>query len=343
MSENYLKRIIRKILILLFKISGLIPLTYNRRNKNYGQNGACHYHLSSASIAYNFILIGIVVGLYFGTSAKDPYYFRDIINEKPVAGMENAGAGSIAIMLWLTFILNRNNAAATLDIFFDLEDLLQKRYWSHWSKRNETKCVRTIVINIMVVALVCWFSFKIEDIPMTMSILYFTSKLLITVCLLKYSLMCIMIEDMVHCLNMILSEFHTTAVYPDRIIDDLKNVRSLYYVVWDIREKVNDFFGIPMLTIVTYVSFGLICTVSMIVTVAKRAQFLLAGPNQPFYVIQFAVIIATCVLFGTTTGAVKEVRTQKLVIVLNSMKLTVTIICWASLVQEDRTCSSQGV
>lgn len=331
MRKNCKRTIILKILIGLFKLSGLIPFSYVRSDKIYNENRGFLHYVSRASVVYNFFLIGIVIGMYIETVVAQDNFFWRLILVKPIGGMEVCTAGLISIMLWFVFFLNRNDVAETVYRFLELEDLLHNHYGSHWSKRNERKCAGMLLIYLVFLILTFWFfQYKKSDIPTTVVSMYLISKFIISMCLLKYSLMCLMIENIVRCLNTILSNFHKGPKQHNRRLEDLRNVRCLYSLVWDIREKMNEIFGIPILIIITCVSFGIIYIVAMIVTVVRRGEFDPSKTNiRPVYAVQFSVMLATYMLFWTTTRAVKEVHTQKFVNVLCPLKLIVIIFCWA--------------
>lgn len=308
MRKNNKRAIILRILIVLFKISGVIPLTYSRKQKLYSNKKGFLHYISRPSLLYNFLLIGIVIGLYVLTTVLYPNYIETWIKYRPLGSMETIGAGVVAIMLWIVFFIKRNDVTETIDSFLEIDDLLHKHYWSYWSKGNERKCVGMLFFYLIFLILVfCFLQYDKVSVLPTVSYQYGISKLLISICILKYSLLCLIIKDMVQCLNEIFSNFHTASSYPSDRVKDFKNVRCMYCLVWDIRGKINEMFGLPILIIITYVSFGMIHIVAVTVN-----EFIAATASvQLIYIVQLSVIAATYMLFWTTTTAVEEVRLQK--------------------------------
>nr|WPL92039.1 gustatory receptor 2a isoform X2 [Fopius arisanus] len=309
--RDHPKAIILEILILLFKLCGFIPFAYSTKSKLYPKNCGLLKWASRFNLLYNFILIAGIFTIYIRTAVNDFSFSIEQLRVTPLKTFELGLAGCIPLTIWIVFIINRHEVMKMLDKSFELEQLMTKRYSLYWSKRGEVKATGALVIYVIfgIIIALTW-QYKVTKSPPDWVFMYFISKFVIALCLLKYSILCLMMENVVECLNRALSNLHEiTPRQCNSINENFKNIRSMYCLVWDIAEMVNGIFGISVLIIITFVCYGIIYTVLRMITLIRNSH-MESGPItiQPFYVMQLGLVIASCILIWSTTNAVREFR-----------------------------------
>ncbi|THK32866.1 putative gustatory receptor 2a isoform X2 [Diachasma alloeum] len=317
--ENDRKKISLEILILFFKLIGLFPFGYSRKEKIHSPNRDNPLCSAVTSVTYNLILIALVCSLYIRKAVVNPNSYVQKLMDDPLTDIEVNLASVVLVILWSCFLLNRHDVVEVFDQFLEIVKLLENQQ-SYWGRRKERKSVLTIAVHVVLWIIIAWFAYDAWDPTDWCSsgwyFLYMFSKFVMTSCILQYTLLCYAIRNMAECLNTILLNFYQlTPHQPHPKILDFKSIRFMYCSVWDFTRAIDGIYGVPILIIITYLCYGIIYTLSMLTLSIKGGSILSAlYMNRQFYTLHFTIGVAVCILIWSTTAAIREFQDTGLIV-----------------------------
>nr|WGC54964.1 gustatory receptor 6 [Psyttalia incisi] len=311
MENNKKKVIILEVLLLVFKIIGIFPFGYSPKTKIDNSNRNKSLCATLTGVTYKISLIALVCSLYIRKAVVNPNSYLQKLTADPLTDLEVNLASVVLIILWSCCLLNRYKAMEVFDKFLEITNILEKQQ-QYWEKREERKFVLTITVHLVLWIIIAWFAYDAWD-PIDWYssgwyALYMFSKFVMTSCILQYTLLCYEIKNMAKCLNAILLDFHQlTLHYSNTKIGNFKNIRFMYCSVWNFTRTISHMYGVPILIIITYLCYGIIYTLSMMILNITDGSIVEAlHINRQFYTLHFTSGVAVCILIWSTTAAIRE-------------------------------------